>query len=73
MSQITRTFGIAVATLAVLLGSMAIERHGGRAAATTIRPDKEQVRRALVLPGTMTDPCVAPAGPGTKAARPTAC
>jgi len=73
MSQITRTIVIVVATVAVLLGSMAIEGNGGRAAATTIRPDKEQVRHSLVLPGTMSDPCVAPAGPFAKTARPSVC
>lgn len=73
MSQITRTIVTVVATVAVLLGSMAIEGNGGRAAATTIRPDKEQVRHSLVLPGTMSDPCVAPAGPNARIARPTAC
>jgi len=73
MSQINRSIVIVIAALAVFVGSMAIERTAGRAAATTIRPDKEQIRHSLVLPGTMTDSCVAPVGPSAKAARPTMC
>lgn len=73
MSQVNRSIVIIIAALAVLVGSMAIERNGGRAAATTVRPDKEQVRHSLVLPGTTTDSCVAPAGSNAKAARPTMC
>ena len=73
MSQINRSIVIVIAALAVLVGSMAIERNGGRVAATTIRPDKEQVRHSLVLPGTTTDSCVAPFGPNAKTARPTVC
>jgi len=73
MSQITRTIVIALATVAVLLGSMAIESNGGWAAATTIRPDKEKVQYSLAPPGTMSDPCVAPAGPNASTARLTAC
>jgi hypothetical protein len=73
MSQITRTILIAIALLAVLIGSMAIERTGGQAAATTIRPDKEQVRRTVVVPGAMSDSCVAPSNPGAKNPRPTMC
>jgi hypothetical protein len=73
MSQIIRTIVVVVATGAVLLGSMAIERDGGRAAASTVRPDKEQVRHSLVLPGTTSDPCTAPAGANGRIARPAAC
>ncbi len=73
MSQRIRTIVMVVATMAVLLGGMAFERNGGRAAATTIRPDKEQVRHSFVLPGTTADSCVAPAGTGPRTARPTVC
>jgi hypothetical protein len=73
MSQITRTIVTAITVLAVLIGSMAIERTGGQASATTIRPDKEQVRRSVEVPGTMADSCVAPAGPGAKNIRPVVC
>jgi hypothetical protein len=73
MSQINRTIVIIVAALAILVGSVAIERNGGRADATTIRPDKEQIRHSLVVPGTMTDSCVAPFGTNGKAARATMC
>jgi hypothetical protein len=73
MSQITRTIVTAITVLAVLIGSMAIELGGGQAAATTIRPDKEQVRRSVVVPGTMTDSCVEPGSSSAKNARPTIC
>jgi hypothetical protein len=73
MSQITRTIVTATTVLAVLIGSMAIERNGGQAAATTIRPDKEQVRRSFAVPGTMIDSCVAPSNPSAMNPRPTMC
>jgi hypothetical protein len=73
MSQITRTIVTATAVLAVLIGSMAIERNGGQAAATTIRPDKEQVRRSVVVPGSVIDSCVEPGSPSAKNPRPTMC
>jgi hypothetical protein len=73
MSQSIRTIVMVVATIAALLGGMAFEGNGGRAAATTIRPDKEQVRHSVVLSGTTADSCVAPAGPGARIARPTVC
>jgi len=73
MSQIIRTILTAITVLAVLVGSMAIEQTGGQAAATTIRPDKEQVRRSVAVPGTMIDSCVEPGSPSAKNPRPTMC
>ena len=73
MSQIIRTIVTAGTLLAVLIGSMAIEQAGGQAFATTVRPDKEQVRRSVVVPGTMTDSCVEPGSSGARNARPTIC
>lgn len=73
MSQIIRTIVTAITVLTVLIGSMAIERTGGQASATTIRPDKEQVRRSVIVPGSMSDSCAEPGSPAGRNARPTMC